>query len=108
MSTLFGVMEMYVRAGPDVLPHRMNGLTLARTTRAAGMRALLLKSHDTITVDLPQVVESAMTGVRVFRAVTLNDAVRGFNTAVVHVALARSPKSPYPFTDSRFLPPSGA
>jgi hypothetical protein len=105
---LRGVIELHVHAGPDVRPRKMDALTLARAAKAAGMRALLLKSHDTITADLAQMVEAAVGGIRVFGAVTLNEAVGGFNPAAARAALARSPRSQYPFTCSRFLPPSGA
>jgi hypothetical protein len=90
---LHGVIELHVHAGPDVRPRKTDALTLVRTAKAAGMRALLLKSHDTITADLAQVVESALGG---------------FNAEAVPVALARSPRSQCPFTVSRFLPPSDA
>jgi len=85
---LRGVIELHVHAGPDVRPRKMDALTLVRTARAAGMRALLLKSHDTITADLAQIVEAAVGGVRVFGAVTLNEAVGGFNPSAVKAALA--------------------
>ena len=89
---LRGVIEMHVHAGPDVRPRRMDALTLVRTAKAAGMRALVLKSHDTITADLAQVVESAVGGIRVFGAVTLNEAVGGFNAEAVRSALALGAK----------------
>jgi len=85
---LRGVIELHVHAGPDVRPRKMDALTLVRAAKAAGMRALLLKSHDTITADLAQVVEAAVDGIRVFGAVTLNEAVGGFNPAAVKAALA--------------------
>jgi hypothetical protein len=85
---LEGVIELHVHAGPDVRPRKMDALTLARTAKAAGMRALLIKSHDTITADLAQVVESAVGGIRVFGSVTLNESVGGFNPAAVQAALA--------------------
>jgi hypothetical protein len=85
---LHGVIELHVHAGPDVRPRKMDALTLVRTAKAAGMRALLLKSHDTITADLAQIVEAAVGGIRVFGAVTLNEAVGGFNPSAVKAALA--------------------
>ena len=89
---LRGVIELHVHAGPDVRPRKMDALTLARTAKAAGMRAILLKSHDTITADLAQIVESAVGDIRVFGAVTLNEAVGGFNPAAVRAALALGAK----------------
>ena len=89
---LRGVIELHVHAGPDVRPRKMDALTLVRAAKAAGIRALLLKSHDTITADLAQIVEAAVGGIRVFGAVTLNEAVGGFNPAAVKAALALGAK----------------
>jgi hypothetical protein len=86
------VIELHVHAGPDVRPRKMDALTLVRAAKAAGMRAVLLKSHDTITADLAQIVEAALGGIRVFGAVTLNEAVGGFNPAAVRTALALGAK----------------
>jgi hypothetical protein len=43
----------------------------------------MTKSHDMITADLAQIVESAVGGILVLGVVTLNDAARGFNPAAV-------------------------
>jgi len=95
---LRGVIELHVHAGPDVRPRKMDVPTLVPAAKAAGMRALLLKAHDTITADLAQIVEAAVGGIRVFGAVTLNGAVGGFNPAAARAVLARSPRSQCPFT----------
>lgn len=89
---LGGVIELHVHAGPDVRPRRMDALPLARAARAAGMRALLLKSHHTITADLARIVEEAVGGIRVFGAVTLNDPVGGLNPEAVRAAIALGAK----------------
>jgi hypothetical protein len=88
MADLSGVIDLHVHAGPDVRPRKMDAVALARVARAAGMRALLLKSHVTITADVAQVVEGVVGGIRVFGGVTLNEAVGGLNLEAVRAALA--------------------
>jgi hypothetical protein len=56
------------------------------------MRALLLKSHHTITADLATIVESVVNGIRIFGSVTLNEAVGGLNPEAVRAALALGAK----------------
>lgn len=92
MSDLEGVIDLHVHAGPDVRPRKLDAVALARAAKAAGMRALLLKSHHTITADLAQVVEGVVGGIRVFGAVTLNEPVGGLNPEAVRAAIALGAK----------------
>ncbi len=92
MSDLEGVIDLHVHAGPDVRPRKLDAVALARAAKAAGMRALLLKSHHTITADLAQLVESLVGGIRVFGGVTLNEPVGGLNPAAVRAAIALGAK----------------
>ena len=88
MTDLTGVIDLHVHAGPDVRPRKLDAVALARAAKAAGMRALLLKSHHTITADLAQVVEGVVGGIRVFGGVTLNEPVGGLNPEAVRAAIA--------------------
>ncbi|HEX9898026.1 MAG TPA: DUF6282 family protein [Candidatus Methylomirabilis sp.] len=92
MSDLAGVIDLHVHAGPDVRPRKLDAVALARAAKAAGMRALLLKSHHTITADLAQVVEGVVGGIRVFGSVTLNEPVGGLNPEAVRAAIALGAK----------------
>lgn len=92
MPDLTGVIDLHVHAGPDVRPRKLDAVALARAAKAAGMRALLLKSHHTITADLAQLVESLVGGIRVFGGVTLNEPVGGLNPAAVRAAIALGAK----------------
>ena len=92
MTDLAGVTDLHVHAGPDVRPRKLDAVALARAAKAAGMRALLLKSHHTITADLAQVVEGVVGGIRVFGGVTLNEPVGGLNPEAVRAAIALGAK----------------
>ena len=92
MSDLAGVIDLHVHAGPDVRPRKLDAVALARAAKAAGMRALLLKSHHTITADLAQVVEGVVGGIRIFGGVTLNEPVGGLNPEAVRAAIALGAK----------------
>lgn len=92
MTDLTGVIDLHVHAGPDVRPRKLDAVALARAAKAAGMRALLLKSHHTITADLAQVVEGVVGGIRVFGGVTLNEPVGGLNPEAVRAAIALGAK----------------
>ena len=92
MIDLTGVIDLHVHAGPDVRPRKLDAVALARAAKAAGMRALLLKSHHTITADLAQLVESVVGGIRVFGGVTLNEPVGGLNPEAVRAAIALGAK----------------
>jgi len=92
MTDLAGVIDLHVHAGPDVRPRKLDAVALARAAKAAGMRALLLKSHHTITADLAQIVEDVVGGIRIFGGVTLNEPVGGLNPEAVRAAIALGAK----------------
>jgi hypothetical protein len=100
MTDLTGVIDLHVHAGPDVRPRKLDAVALARAAKAAGMRALLLKSHHTITADLAQVVEGVVGGIRVFGGVTLNEPVGGLNPEAVRAAIALGAKEVFMPTHS--------
>jgi hypothetical protein len=86
--SLEGAIDLHVHSAPDVWPRRLDDLALARQAAEAGMRAVLLKSHHTLTADRAAIVDGLVEGVRVFGGLALNEAVGGLNTAAVEAALA--------------------
>jgi len=85
---LEGAVDLHVHAAPDVWPRRLDALALAREAAAAGMRAILLKSHHTTTADRATIVDGLVQDVRVFGGLALNEFVGGLNPAAVEAALA--------------------
>ena len=90
--SLDGVIDLHVHTAPDVRPRRLDDLALAQEAAAAGMRAVLLKSHHTLTADRATLVQSQVKGIRVFGGLVLNEAVGGLNPAAVEAALAMGAK----------------
>jgi hypothetical protein len=84
---LTGAIDLHVHSAPDVYPRRLDDLELAQAAEAAGMRALLLKSHHTLTADRAALV-SRQVGIDVFGGLALNLAVGGLNPVAVETAVA--------------------
>jgi hypothetical protein len=84
---LTGMVDLHVHSGPDVRPRYADDLSVAAEAADANMRAILLKSHVTLTADRAAIAESTVRGLRVFGGLVLNEAVGGLNPAAVEVAL---------------------
>lgn len=82
-----GAIDLHVHTAPDVYPRRLDDLALARRAEAAGMRALLLKSHHTLTADRAALV-APQVGIEVFGGLALNHTVGGLNPVAVETAIA--------------------
>jgi hypothetical protein len=82
------VVDLHIHAAPDIRPRLMDDIELAREAATAGMRAVLFKSHHTLTADRATIAEKHVGGIRVFGGLVLNRAVGGLNPAAVEAALA--------------------
>jgi hypothetical protein len=85
--SLEGVTDLHVHTAPDVQPRLFSDIEMAREAAAAGMRAIVLKSHHTLTADRAALAEAQVPGIRVFGGLALNDYVGGLNPAAVETAL---------------------
>jgi len=88
MVSLDGVIDLHIHSAPDVPARLMDDLALARQAAAAGMRAILLKSHHMLTADRAIIAQQIVPGIRVYGGLALNRPVGGLNPAAVEVALA--------------------
>lgn len=86
--SLEGVIDLHIHAAPDIRPRLMDDIELAREAAEADMRAVLFKSHHTLTADRAAIAEKHSGGVCVFGGLVLNHAVGGLNPAAVEAALA--------------------
>ncbi|MCJ7586000.1 MAG: DUF6282 family protein [Anaerolineales bacterium] len=57
---LTGTIDLHVYNSPDVRARKMDYLELARKAANQGMRALLLKSHCTLTADRAYLVQKVV------------------------------------------------
>jgi hypothetical protein len=82
---LQGVIDFHIHTGPDIYPRLLNDIEVARQAKRAGMKAILIKSHATITGDRAQIAQ-AVTDFPVFGGVALNWHVGGLNKYAVECA----------------------
>jgi hypothetical protein len=87
LADLTGTIDLHIHTAPDVRPRKLDDVEAARQAAAHGMRAILLKSHVTLTADRAALAQQAVPDVRVFGGLALNEAVGGFNPAAVETAL---------------------
>jgi hypothetical protein len=82
---LKGAVDFHIHTGPDIYPRLLNDIEVAKQAKKAGMRAVLIKSHTTITADRAQIARFA-TGFPVFGGVALNWHLGGLNKYAVEGA----------------------
>ena len=81
--SLDGVVDLHVHAGPDSRPRSVDDIEAARLAADAGLRAILLKNHFTMTADRAALAMRQVGGLEIFGGVVLNRAVGGINPEAV-------------------------
>ena len=90
---LRGAIDTHIHAAPDIVPRLLNDFDLAAAASAAGMAAIVLKSHHMLTADRAQIAQNAFPGVKVFGGLALNlPACGGVNPEAVKVAIRMGAK----------------
>ncbi len=84
---LEGLIDLHVHTAPDVVERYADDIDIAHAAAAEGMRAVLLKSHVTVTADRAAIAQKVVPGLRVFGGLALNEAVGGLNPCAVEAAL---------------------
>ena len=84
---LSGVIDLHIHTAPDVRSRKLDDFGVAWAATARRMRAVLIKSHVTLTADRAYLVEQIVPDIRVFGGLALNHAVGGINATAVEVAL---------------------
>jgi len=80
---LEGVIDIHVHSLPDSEPWSMDGIEVAKMSKARGMRGLVLKSHWESTAMLAYLARKEAPGLEVFGGICLSRAVGGINPAAV-------------------------
>jgi len=83
---LTDAIDLHVHTSPDVYDRSVDDLELSRQAAAAGMKALLLKSHHTLTADRAELA-AKQVGIAVFGGVVLNQTVGGLNPVAAETAI---------------------
>jgi len=81
-----GAFDMHIHIAPDVVPRRVDDLTLARRFHEVGLDGFVLKSHYTSTAERASVVRAAVPDVMAMGSITLNRSVGGMNALAVEIA----------------------
>ncbi|MGQ9637751.1 MAG: DUF6282 family protein [Thermodesulfobacteriota bacterium] len=84
---LGGAIDLHLHAGPDVRERKLTYLEAALQAQEAGMKAILIKSHSTITADIASLIQPLVKDTLVFGGLALNYPVGGLNLAAVEAAL---------------------
>src|SRR6476469_8743189 len=85
-TLLRGAFDTHIHVAPDVVPRRIDDISLARRFAELGLAGFQLKSHYTSTAERASVVRAAVSGVEVLGSLTLNRAVGGMNPVAVEIA----------------------
>lgn len=81
---MLGCIDMHMHAGPDSIRDRsVHALQAGIQAQEAGMRAIVLKSHEYPTTPLAYIVNQAAPKIRVFGTIAMNYQVGGLNVHAV-------------------------
>jgi Family of unknown function (DUF6282) len=90
---LRGAIDVHIHAAPDIVPRLLSDFELSAAARAAGLAAIVLKSHHMLTADRAQIAQRAFPEVKVFGGLVLNlPACGGLNPEAVKVAIRMGAK----------------
>ncbi len=86
MYDLTDAIDLHVHTAPDVYPRALDDVQLVRQAQALGMKAVMLKSHHTLTADRASLAAS-QAEFPVFGGLVLNQPVGGLNPVAVETAI---------------------
>jgi len=88
-----GSIDMHVHHAPDAhMKRSVDALQAALQAEEAGMRAIVLKSHDYPTAPLASMVSQYVRKLNIFGSLCLNFGVGGLNTEAVKISAALGAK----------------
>lgn len=100
-SLLRGAVDTHIHTAPDIYPRSVTVIEAAENAKAAGMKAILVKSHSTDTSDRAELA-TKLTGFSVFGGVALNYPVGGLNLHAARESIRQGGKQVWmPSTSSR-------
>jgi len=74
---LAGSIDLHTHSGPSLFPGSVDDFQLAEEARDVGMKAVLIKAHESTTVIRARLVGSHLPGIEVFGGLVLNHFVGG-------------------------------
>lgn len=99
---LVGAIDIHIHHGPDLYPRIQDPIELATEAKAAGMRAICIKTHNFPTVQLAIMTRKIVPGIDIFGSLACNLQVGGVNPMAVEAAIKYGAKQIWlPTIDSR-------
>lgn len=89
---LTNIIDLHIHTHPDIHPRQLNDIEACEAAKAAGMKAVLIKSHVVLTADRAMIAEKVVGGIRAFGGLSLNTAIGGFNLEAVDMAIRMNAK----------------
>jgi Family of unknown function (DUF6282) len=87
LELLHGAVDIHIHHGPDLYPRIQDAVELAQDAKAAGMRAVCLKTHNFPTAPLALLARKLVPGIDIFGSLTCNLEVGGINPSAVEAAI---------------------
>src|SRR5262249_51684088 len=87
LELLQGAVDIHIHHGPDLYPRIQDPIELARDAKAAGMRAVCLKTHNFPTAPMALLARKLVPEIDIFGSIALNLEVGGVNPSAVEAAI---------------------
>jgi hypothetical protein len=87
LPLLEGGIDLHAHAAPSIFPRALDDFELASQAREVGMAAVVIKSHESSTVDRATAVKRCVEGIDAFGGIVMNASVGGLNPVAAEVAL---------------------
>jgi hypothetical protein len=87
-----GSIDTHIHSGPDVIPRKVDDLSLAKEAAMAGMRGLIIKCHVSPTEGRAYLVQKIVPEVKIFGGIALNSSVGGLNPEAVQLSVRMGAK----------------
>lgn len=91
MDLLQGGIDTHVHTAPSVIKRKLDDLEMARQARDAGMRGVVLKSHEGCSCARAYLAQK-VTGIYVYGGLCLNSSAGGLNPEAVETSLKMGAK----------------
>jgi hypothetical protein len=87
LELLQGAIDIHIHHGPDLYPRIQDPIELAQDAKAAGMRAVCLKTHNFPTAPMALLARKMVPGIDIFGSITCNLEVGGVNPSAVEAII---------------------
>ena len=87
LALLQGAVDIHIHHGPDLYPRIQDPIELAQDAKAAGMRAVCLKTHNFPTAPMALLTRKVVPGIDIFGSIACNLEVGGVNPSAVEAVI---------------------